>query len=101
MYFRPSQFPMMKGSSKSEQLRVLIEAINKYGKPCIRRWWIAVAAWFCCAALSYFGFLQILNEYDALLAYIGSTLVYGIIFYVYLLWEVNGTIFKAVERYFD
>jgi hypothetical protein len=100
MYFRPAEYPLMQGYSKSEQLHILRLAIGKYGVALSRRWIAAVVSVVGVSLLSFAVFLELFDDSTALLVSTACCVAYMLVFYLYLLWEINGAVFNAVEALF-
>lgn len=94
MYTKFTQFPEMQGLSSPEQKYLLKVALNSHGKVVKFRFYIVLAILlFCGGAMGVLD--SIINFSQSLSFLIPITL--GVIFYIYLLWEINGAIHAAVQ----
>jgi hypothetical protein len=96
MYWRSSQYEPLRNRERSERSRILRSAIARYGQ--------AYRTRFRLALLVLVG-LVVLENYFHQDGSLSSSQVWAVavgaatLFYAYLLWEINGTIRAAVERY--
>lgn len=94
MYFKTSDYPVFKGVDKTERNKIVSDAIRAHNK------WINIRFILVAAGLFIFLFsfsslrsILALPEWMSLLAFPVS----GVLFYAYLLWEINVAVFEAVS----
>ncbi|HXT95386.1 MAG TPA: hypothetical protein VN853_03750 [Polyangia bacterium] len=97
MYWRSGQYKVLRGYDAKTRNRVLAEALARYGRATNRRFFLAVASWLGVI-------IAVVTSARAGRTPAGWRLwvipgVVGVLFYLYLLWEINGPIRAAVERY--
>jgi len=96
LYFKTGQYPDLKDLSKPEQQRIVVDAIDQYARTTRWRFWIAILV----VVASPFVPDSLPGDNGqtswASLLFLGIGVV---LFYVYLLWEINGPLFKAVQAY--
>ena len=96
MFFKSGQYPALLGKSKPEQRKLVAAAIRAQDKYANVRFVVIIIV-----LLSSVPFVS------SLVARIGINGAWGILwpvacgllFYGYMLWELNGPVLKAVERY--
>jgi hypothetical protein len=94
MYFSTNQYPQFKGKAAQEQRKIIKAAIEAYNKWANLRFWVAVAVIFGSTWLYSLASKELPSWYDWTMS-----LGVGFFFYAYLLFEINGPIYKAVQRY--
>lgn len=96
MYFGASQYPVLAHLSSTDRRRTVAAALRSQNPWVARR---LVIAFFLGAviagALSWFAPAWHLPDWSAS----AVALFDGLLFYAYMLWEVNGPIFLAVEKH--
>jgi hypothetical protein len=96
VYWSSKQYPELKGLSPLEQRRILAAATSKFSKTLVRRFLVAVGLLLGCAVLD--GALLPAYPFSDWRRWV-LPIAAGTVFYVYILWEVNGPIYRAVTRY--
>lgn len=96
MYFKTTEYPLLKGMTKKDQNKVIAAALRQHSRWVGRRFYIILLMIFIGTVL--------LSLYDTRLGLPAWFLpIYvlgiGLMFYLYLLWEINGAIFEAVSKY--
>ncbi|HEY4373616.1 MAG TPA: hypothetical protein VGN52_16920 [Burkholderiales bacterium] len=96
MYFRTSQFPLLKHRPRTEQQRIVSEAMKRHARAVGWRFWAALPVIVALAlGLAYLGARYRLPQWTTAL----EAVLVGLIFYGYLLWEINGPVHRAVQAY--
>ncbi len=96
MYFNINQYPAMRGKSKEEQRKIVATALRKHDRWINKRLLLA-----SCSLLGLVGAgVQLSQKYSAFprvdwLIFV----VAGVLFYAYILWEINGPVRRAVEKH--
>jgi hypothetical protein len=96
MYWRSDQYPVLKNHPPGERPAIVRAAVRRYGRAFSRRFLLALAT-LVGVVLSGAYYLRPRSVLD--LRVWGVAAAAGALFNVYLLWEINGTILAAVERY--
>ena len=96
MYFKTTEYPLLKGMTKKEQNQVVAAALRQHGKWVGRRFYSVLIMVFIGSLL--------LGIYDTRLELPSWFLpIYAVaiatVFSLYLLWEINGAILDAVSKY--
>lgn len=95
MYTATGQYPSLRGLTKKEQKLLVAAALRKHDKWPGRRFWCVVGAyWMTAIGLGGFDETLLLPDWFGLAALIFG----GLLFYCYLLWEINGPIYAAVSK---
>ncbi len=97
MYFKLGHYPCLKGMAKKEQARLCTAALRKYDRWARLRFWLVVFMLLVSAALV--GSLAPGEGLPAGLVAAEAGVAGGILFYGYLLWEINGPIYEAVTKF--
>lgn len=98
MYFSARQFPAIKGLSKKEQAKLVKIALRQNDKWIGWRFAIVILILVACAFLiSRTEFA--LRFWNCDWFAIGFGIGFGFLFYLYLLWEINGAVYEAVSKY--
>jgi drug/metabolite transporter (DMT)-like permease len=96
MYFKTGDFPVLQGLNRKEKNERVANAVKRYNKWISMRFYLVIATVFACAyftpELEQHYFLPTWSEWA-----IFSLL--ALLFYAYLLWEINSAVFKAVCLY--
>jgi hypothetical protein len=96
MYLNSRQYPELAKFSRKEKIKSLGEAIANEGKWIRRRFLLVVIC-----GIAFFYFLEKIlfsiesDTWGSLIV----PLIFGLLFYSYLLWEINGPIHSAVRSY--
>ena len=96
MYFNINQYPAMRGKSKAEQRKIVAAALRAHDRWLNKRLLLA-----SCSLLGLVGGgVQLTQSYFAA-GWIewAIFLIAGLLFYAYVLWEINGPVLRAVGRY--
>ncbi|MGS2722078.1 hypothetical protein [Paraglaciecola aestuariivivens] len=98
MYFKTGDYPIFQGVNRKERNKVVAEAVKANNK------WVNVR--FILAICVLFIFAISVAKLENTFELPGWTPwvifpVFGILFYTYLLWEINGAVFDAVKEYTD
>ena len=94
MYWRSGQYEVLRGRAPRDRDRIVRDALTKYGRPTGRRFLFVVASWFGATITSILRARRFaLSDWRLWLI----PVVGGLLFYAYLLWEINGPIRRAVE----
>jgi hypothetical protein len=95
MYWRSGQYEVLRGRAPRDRDRIVRDALTKYGRATSRRFLLVVACWF---GATIAGILRTrrfaFSDWKLWL----TPVVGGVVFYAYLLWEINGPIRRAVEK---
>ena len=96
MYFRTSQFPALKRRSRAEQRRIIVAALQAHARGISWRFWAALILIAVLAVgLGYLSLALRLPPWTTL----AEAVVVGVLFYCYLIWEINGPVHRAVQAY--
>jgi fucose 4-O-acetylase-like acetyltransferase len=96
VYWRSGQYEGLRRRDPQARQRILREAVGKYGRSYTRRFTlilagvVATAIWMA-TRRSWMN----ASPWRVAAVAVGA----GVFLYGYLLWEINGTIRRAVERY--
>jgi hypothetical protein len=95
MYWRSGQYEVLRGRAPKDRDRIVRDALTKHGRATSRRFLLFVALWFGGTIASILRTRRFaLSDWKLwLLPVVG-----GVLFYAYLLWEINGPIRRAVEK---
>jgi len=93
VYWKTSNYPSLQGLTRKEQQHIVTCAIRKSGKAIGYRFLIATVV-LLAVPIVIANFERIPNWSSYLLVAPA-----GALFYLYILWEINGPIFKAVKTY--
>lgn len=96
MYFKPSQYPSLKGMTKPEQIQVIGSALQQYNKWVGRRLILAFLI-LIVAFLPFPVFDTVRGElsWSTLVGYVLG----GVVFWIYILWEINFPVYAAVSKH--
>lgn len=94
MYIKPAQYPEMQGLSSSEQKHLLKISLNSHGKAIQFRFYVVLVTVLLVGG--------VMGAIDGVLNFSQQVsfcipIALGVIFYIYLLWEINGAIHAAVQ----
>jgi hypothetical protein len=96
MYWRSGQYGILKRHPPDERLAIVQAAVRKYGRGYSRRFLLAVALLLGLVITSVRRIApRSLSDWRVW----GVAVIGGTLFYLYLLWEINGPVRVAVERY--
>jgi hypothetical protein len=97
MYWRSGQYEVLRGRDREARQRVVREALTKYGRSTSRRFALVLVG------LIATGVAIASNRFSLATTSLWKIVALAIggaaLFYVYLLWEINGPIRVAVEKY--
>jgi len=98
MYWRSGQYEALRGRDRGDRQRIVREALTKHGRSTSRRLTLILVG------LVATGVAVASNRWSSLATLpwwkVGGLAVAGAaLFYGYLLWEINGPIRVAVEKY--
>ena len=96
MYWKPSQYPELKGRSDIERRRVLIGAMSTHGRMLPRRLFVA-AGLLLGAAVADGALMPGVPRSDW--RWWILPIAAAAMFYAYLLWEVNRPLHRAVAKH--
>ncbi len=95
MYWRTGQYEVLRGRAAKDRDGIVRDALAKYGRATSRRF-LFVVAWWVGGTIA--GILHTrrsaVSDWKVWLIPVAG----GVVFYAYLLWEINGPIRRAVER---
>ena len=96
VYFNITQYPAMKGKAKADQRFIVITALRHHDRWINKRFFAVI-----CGLLGILGLSTHLTQRYLTAVWMDWVLVLacGVVFYAYILWEINGPVFRAVERY--
>jgi hypothetical protein len=95
VYWRSGQYEVLRGRAPKDRDRIVRDALTKYGRNTSRRFLFVVALWFGATITSILRARRFaLTDWKLWLI----PVVGGLLFYAYLLWEINGPIRRAVEK---
>jgi len=96
MYFNINQYPAMRDKSKGEQRNIVGTALRKHDRWLNKRLLFAS----CCLLGLVGGGVQLTQRYFAP-AWVDWLIfvLAGLLFYAYILWEINGPVRRAVEKH--
>ena len=96
MYFRTSQYPALKRRPRAEQRDIVACALRHHSRGVAWRFWAALVLIVVLAlGLAWVGVILRLPPWITL----AEAVVVGLLFYVYLIWEINGPVHRAVQAY--
>lgn len=96
MYFRTSQFPPLKHRPRKEQQRIVADAMKEHARGTGWRFAAALLLVVVLAlGLAYVGVRYRLPAWSTAV----EAVIVGLALYGYLLWEINGPVRRAVEKY--
>lgn len=96
MYFRAAQYPQLASLRSSERRLVVAAAIREHNTWVGRRLVLAfVAMLITTVGVGFLPASMLVPEW----AGTAVAVVDGVLFYLYLLWELNGPILRAVEQH--
>ena len=95
MYFGTSQYPSLRDKPKKEQRAIVSAAVDAHAKWVNRRFWIAIATMLLAGWL-YGGMWE---EQLPLWHVVSVAVCLGTLFFCYLLFEINGPIYRAVHTH--
>ena len=95
MYWRSGQYEVLRGRDAKTRNRIVGEALARYGRTSNRRFLLVGAGSVGVVLTAGSRAGQNLMGWH-LWSVLGAV---GVVFYLYLLWEINGPIRAAVERY--
>ncbi|HXJ20498.1 MAG TPA: hypothetical protein VMT03_09710 [Polyangia bacterium] len=97
MYWRSGQYEALRGRDRNDRQRIVGEALKKYGRSTSRRFALVLVG----LVATVFGIFSKTSSMTALSPWkvVAGAVLAGALFYVYLLWEINGPIRAAVEKY--
>ena len=95
MYFNIGQYPVMRGKSKVQQRLIVLAALRQHDRWINRRFFAVI-----CGLLGIVGVsVHIAPRYLSAQWVDWAILAAGaLVFYGYILWEINGPVLRAVER---
>jgi protein-S-isoprenylcysteine O-methyltransferase Ste14 len=96
MYFKTSEYPSLKGMTKKDQNNIIAASLRKHSKWVGRRFYIILLMIFIGTVLLSLNDTRLGLPSWFLPIYVLSL---GLMFYLYLLWEINGAIFESVSEY--
>ncbi len=97
MYWRSGQYEALRGRDRADRQRIVREALSKYGRSTSRRFalvLVGLVATGVGVASNRWSLATVSPWKVVALAVVGAAVFYG-----YLLWEINGPIRAAVEKY--
>ena len=97
MYWRSGQYEILRGRDRHDRQRIVREALSKYGRSTSRRFALVMVGLVVTGvgiASDRWSLATVSAWKIVALAVCGAAL-----FYVYLLWEINGPIRVAVEKH--
>ncbi len=95
MYTKPTQYPEMQGRTSSEQMQLLKISLKSHGKTMQFRFYIALTmVLFSCGIV---GLMDGKFNFPSWLTFF-APIILGLIFYIYLIWEINGAVHVAVQN---
>ena len=97
MYWRSGQYQVLRGRDAKTRNRIVGEALARYGRATNRRFFLACASWIG-VIIAVATSSRAAHKPTEWRIWIVPAAV-GVVFYLYLLWEINGPIRAAVERY--
>ena len=95
MFWKPNQYPELKGLSALECRRILTAALSNHGRALIRRFYVAIGLLLGTAVLDG-AFSPTFPKSDW--RWWVLPIAAGAVFGTYLLWEVNGPLHRTVAR---
>jgi hypothetical protein len=86
----------MKGKSKADQRLIVLTALRDHDRWINKRFFAVI-----CGLLGIVGFSVHLTQSYSTTGWMEWLVVLACVFlfYAYILWEINGPVFRAVERY--
>ena len=85
----------MQGRSSSEQKHLLKTALESYGKAMQSRFYIVLATTLFGGGIT--GAIDGVLNFPQWVSF-ATPIILGVIFYLYILWEINGAIHVAVQN---
>jgi hypothetical protein len=95
MYFSTNQYPELRGKTGQEKSKILKGAIDAYARSTILRFWIAVGILLA----SFWIPADFSSQEPSLWHEWIMAAITGLLFYAYLLFEINGPVYTAVRKY--
>ncbi|PWF47605.1 hypothetical protein [Massilia glaciei] len=96
MYWKATQYPQLKNLSRAEQRHIIAEALKRHARWGEVRFWAVLVGAFG-IVLSYI-YVAAASEAPEWVAWLLPFLCGGL-FFGYLLWEINGPCYRAVQVY--
>lgn len=96
MYFNVDRYPALRGKPKSDQRAIILAALRRHDRWINKRILLVI-----CSVLGLSGAgVQLARRYLAA-AWIdwAILLAAGLLFYGYILWEINGPVLRAIKKY--
>lgn len=96
MYFNVNQYPALRGKSQSARRDIITTALRRYDRWITKRILLVVCSLIGLAG----GGVQVAQRYSAS-AWIDWAILFAaaLLFYGYILREINGPVLRAVENY--
>ena len=96
MYFNVNRYPALRGKSKTDQRAIILAALRRHDRWINKRILLVI-----CSLLGLTGAgVQLARRYLVSEWIDWAMLVAAaLFFYGYVLWEINGPVLKAVEKY--
>ncbi|HVV50595.1 MAG TPA: hypothetical protein VHO06_13095 [Polyangia bacterium] len=95
MYWRSGQYEVLRGRAPKDRERIVRDALARHGRATGRRFLVVVGLWFGGTITAILRTRRlVLADWKLWLIPIAG----GVLFYAYLLWEINGPIRRAVEK---
>ena len=96
MYFRTSQYPALKHRPRAEQRNIVAAALRGHSRGVAWRFWAALLLILVLAlGLAWFSVMLRLPPWVTF----AEAVAVGVLFYAYLVWEINGPVHRAVQAY--
>jgi hypothetical protein len=96
MYWATGQYPSLRGLTKKDRNLLVAAALRKHDKWVGRRFWCILGA-FLITAIGLGTFEEALGLPDCF--GLAKSVSFGLLFYCYLLWELNGAVYAAVSKF--
>ncbi|MBA6291526.1 hypothetical protein H4J58_00145 [Colwellia sp. MB3u-70] len=96
MYYKTGDYPELEGLNKKQKNEFVSEAVKLHNKWISLRFYFVIALTFACSFLvAEFEVALSLPDWSAWVIFP----IFGLCFYIYLLWEINGAVFQAVYQH--
>lgn len=96
MYYKTGDYPELEGLNKKQKNEFVSEAVKLHNKWISLRFYFVIALTFACSFLvEKLEVALSLPDWSAWIIFP----IFGLCFYIYLLWEINGAVFQAVTQH--
>ncbi len=93
MYFKTGNYPELDGLNKKQKNEFVSDAVKLHNKWVSLRFYFVIALLFICSF--YVAEIEVALSLPDWTPWVVFP-IFGLCFYIYLLWEINGAVLKAV-----